>query len=75
MCPCLILDTNGAHCMQDHCFQLPEVKIDVEGSLKPFKMPLKYSQMPLKYLSRLLNAFRKPFKIASKWLHLEAEAW
>eukprot|EP00439_Symbiodinium_sp_Y106_P061861 s3249_g9.t1 len=31
MCPCLIIDTNGADCMQDHCFQLPEVKIDVEG--------------------------------------------
>ncbi|CAJ1449102.1 unnamed protein product, partial [Effrenium voratum] len=31
MCPCLILDTNGAECMQDHCFQIPEVKLDVEG--------------------------------------------
>eukprot|EP00435_Cladocopium_sp_Y103_P014110 s2414_g3.t1 len=45
VCPCLILDTNGADCMQDgkltfpmiirgnqdHCFQINEVKLDVEG--------------------------------------------
>jgi len=31
VCPCLILDTNGADCMQDHCFQVNEVKLDVEG--------------------------------------------
>lgn len=31
MCPCLILDTNGADCMQDYCFHLPEVKVEVDG--------------------------------------------
>lgn len=31
VCSCLILDTNGADCMQDHCFQINEVKLDVEG--------------------------------------------
>eukprot|EP00931_Biecheleriopsis_adriatica_P056092 TRINITY_DN33241_c0_g1_i1.p1 TRINITY_DN33241_c0_g1~~TRINITY_DN33241_c0_g1_i1.p1 ORF type:complete len:594 (-),score=130.99 TRINITY_DN33241_c0_g1_i1:29-1810(-) len=31
MCPCLILDTNGADCMQDYCFHLPEVQMTVEG--------------------------------------------
>ncbi|CAE8642087.1 unnamed protein product, partial [Polarella glacialis] len=31
MCPCLVLDMNGADCMQDHCFHLPEVKLEVDG--------------------------------------------
>lgn len=31
MCPCLVLDTNGASCMQDHCFHVPAVVVHVEG--------------------------------------------
>eukprot|EP00930_Biecheleria_cincta_P086561 TRINITY_DN75835_c0_g1_i1.p1 TRINITY_DN75835_c0_g1~~TRINITY_DN75835_c0_g1_i1.p1 ORF type:complete len:583 (+),score=103.19 TRINITY_DN75835_c0_g1_i1:35-1783(+) len=31
MSPCLLLDTNGADCMQDYCFQLPDLKVEVEG--------------------------------------------
>lgn len=31
MCPCLVLDTNGAACMQDSCFHLPEVAVQVGG--------------------------------------------
>lgn len=31
MSPCLILDRNGAECLQDYSFLLPEVKINVEG--------------------------------------------
>ena len=29
MSPCLILDTNGADCLQDYCFYLPEVKVEL----------------------------------------------
>jgi hypothetical protein len=28
MCPCLLLDMNGADCMQDHVFHLPDVKVE-----------------------------------------------
>jgi len=31
MCPCLVLDLNGAVCMQDHCFYMPEVTVELEG--------------------------------------------
>lgn len=31
MCPCLVLDMNGAFCMQDYSFQLPEVALELEG--------------------------------------------
>lgn len=30
MCPCLTLDTNGAACMQDYCFHLPAVTVELQ---------------------------------------------
>jgi len=30
-CPCLVLDRNGAACMQDYCFHLPDVSVELQG--------------------------------------------
>lgn len=31
MSPCIVLDKNGADCLQDFCFMVPEVSVEVEG--------------------------------------------
>lgn len=71
LCPCLILDTNGANCMQDHCFQLPEVKLEVEGACGSGEMHAKHR--PFGHFRSFSSCFHHVSPCF--FTNFEAEAW